>query len=243
MPNIRLSIEYDGTDFVGWQRQTNGRSVQEEIERALRRITQGDVTLTGAGRTDAGVHARGQVANFKTAAALTPNEYFRALNGMLPGDIAVTHAAEVPDEFSARYSARGRRYRYRIVQRPSALLRRYAWHLSYDFDRAAMQAAADIVRATADFQAFCRVGAEVDHYRCVVEEAGWTTDDDGCLVFEVAANRFLHGMVRALVGTIVNVGRGFTTLDEFSRIIDSRDRRRAGQAAPPQGLCLERVIY
>ncbi len=243
MPNFSLTIEYDGTDFVGWQRQNNGRSVQEAIERALMLVTQGNVTLTGAGRTDAGVHARGQVANFTTSSQLTPNEYFRALNGMLPDDIAVTDVTEAADDFSARYSAIARCYQYTIARRPSALMRRYSWQLSYDLDIAALEYAAHIVRATDDFQAFCKVGSDVKHYRCIVQEASWKADDDGFLVFSITANRFLHGMVRALVGTMVNVGRGFTAMEEFSEIIRSRDRGRAGQAAPARGLCLERVIY
>jgi len=243
MPNFSLTIEYDGTDFVGWQRQTNGRSVQEEIERALQQVTQTAVTVIGAGRTDAGVHARGQVANFKSSSPLAPNDYYRALNGLLPADIAVTAVAEVSDDFSARYSARGRCYRYIIVRRPSALMRRYSWQLAYDFDAASMQRAADVLLSIDDFQSFCKVGAEVSHYRCIVEEAVWREEGGGHLVFTITANRFLHGMVRALVGTMVNVGRGFTTMEEFTEIIHARDRRRSGQAAPAKGLCLERVIY
>jgi tRNA pseudouridine38-40 synthase len=243
MPNYSLNIEYDGTDFVGWQRQTNGRSVQEEVERALQEITRNAVTLTGAGRTDAGVHARGQVANFLTGSALSANDFFRALNGMLPDDIAVTDVKAVPDDFSARYSARSRCYTYTIARRPSALMRRFSWQLSYEFDIPAMEQAAAIIRGTEDFQAFCKIQADVTHYRCMMEEASWRADDGGFLVFTISANRFLHGMVRAIVGTMVNVGRGYTPLEEFSAIILSHDRRRAGQAAPARGLCLERVIY
>jgi tRNA pseudouridine38-40 synthase len=243
MPNIKLTIEYDGTGFVGWQRQTNGRSVQEEIEKALTRITQADVTLIGAGRTDAGVHARGQAANFKTDSRLSPAEYYRALNGLLPDDIAITVASEVANDFSARYSAKSRAYTYSIVRRPSALMRRYSWHLSYEFDLEQMRRAASIIRSTSDFQAFCKMEAEVQHYRCMIEEAEWIVSDGGLLVFSIRANRFLHGMVRALVGTMVDVGRGYTTVEAFCSIIESRDRRRAGQAAPPQGLCLESVVY
>jgi tRNA pseudouridine38-40 synthase len=243
MPNISLTLEYDGTDFVGWQRQINGRSVQEELERALAQITQSAVTVTGAGRTDAGVHARGQVANFTTASLLTPNDLSRALNGLLPADIAVLDVKAVADDFSARFSARSRSYRYTIVRRPSALLRRFSWQLNYDFDIDAMQHAAALICATDDFQAFCKVGADVNHYKCIVQEAMWSTETDARLVFTISANRFLHGMVRAMVGTMVNVGRGFTTIEEFTEIIRLKDRRKCGQAAPARGLCLERVIY
>jgi tRNA pseudouridine38-40 synthase len=243
MPNIKLTIEYDGTNFAGWQRQKNGRSVQEEIEHALSRLTQQTVTITGAGRTDAGVHARGQAANFKTESRLAPADYYRALNGMLPADIAVSEAVEVPAEFSARYSAVSRAYTYTIVRGPSALMRRYSWQLSYEFDQELMRRAASIVRSTPDFQAFCKMESDVAHYRCIMEESSWSMASDSMLVYSVRANRFLHGMVRALVGTMVDVGRGFTTIDEFCAIIESKDRRRAGQAAPPQGLCLESVKY
>ncbi|HLP17520.1 MAG TPA: tRNA pseudouridine(38-40) synthase TruA [Bacteroidota bacterium] len=243
MPNIKLTIEYDGTDFAGWQRQKNGRSVQEEIERALAQITQKSVTLVGAGRTDAGVHARGQTANFKTDSQLSPLDYFRALNGLLPDDIAVTEAVEVGDDFSARYSAVSRAYKYTILRRPSALMRRYSWQLSYDFNINLMREAASVIRSTSDFQAFCKVEAEVDHYRCRIDEAEWHEEEDGTLILSIRANRFLHGMVRALVGTMVDVGRGYTTIGDFCWIIESKDRRHAGQAAPPQGLCLISVHY
>lgn len=243
MRNIKIVLEYDGTDFVGWQRQANGRSVQEEIENVLRTVTDEYVVITGSGRTDAGVHARGQVANFKIESAITVNDLRRALNGLLSDEIVVHSVEEVDERFSARYSARERTYRYFISRTATAINRRFCWQLFYPLDIGLMNQANGLVVRTKDFQSFCRANAGVDNFLCNVFEARWEERSPGDLVFVIRANRFLHGMVRALVGTIVDVGRGYLSLEEFQRIIEAKDRRRAGMAAPPQGLFLEEVLY
>jgi len=240
--NIKLVIEYDGTDFVGWQRQVNGRSVQEVIEKSIGQFTQEKVNLVGAGRTDSGVHARGQVANFFSSSSFTTNDFYRALNGILPEDVVIHSAEEVDESFSARYSARGREYKYFISRTPTAIGRKYSWRLGYQLDVEKMNVACREILGSHDFQSFCKSEADVDHYLCNIVESYWK-EEERKLVLTIRANRFLHGMVRALVGTMVNVGRGYTSSNEFREIFELKDRTKAGQSAPPQGLFLDRVIY
>lgn len=242
MQNIRILIEYDGTDFVGWQRQPNGTSVQGTIERTLKDILREDVSVIGAGRTDAGVHAHGQVANFRTASAMTPLELHGALKGLLPPAIVVRETASVPLGFHARYDAREREYVYRISVARTALRRLFTWFVKYELDRGLMQRAAGVLLGEHDFQSFCRANVDANHHRCVVTCSEWR-EEEGELRYTVRANRFLHGMVRGLVGTMVDLGRGYITLDDFNRLFDVHDRAEAGMSAPAQGLCLEKVYY
>jgi len=243
MRNIKIVVEYDGTEFVGWQRQANGRSVQQEIETILRMLTDEAVTITGAGRTDAGVHARGQTANFKIESSISANDLQRALNGLLSDEVIVHSAEEVPENFSARYSARQRFYRYFISRTPTAIDRKFCWQLFYPLNIELMNEASRIISQTKDFQSFCKVNSGVDNYLCTIVEAKWTARSSRELIFSIRSNRFLHGMVRALVGTIVDVGREHISIEAFKEIINARDRRKAGMAAPPQGLFLEEVVY
>lgn len=242
MREVKLVIEYDGTNFVGWQTQANGRSVQEEITKVLDQVLQEPISLIGAGRTDAGVHARGQVAGFRTKSTLGLGSLHSALNGILPDDIYVKSVEEAPPGFHARYDAKERLYRYFIVLTPSAIGRMYHWYVKYDLNVEAMNTIARQVRGDQDFESFCKYEAEVNHYRCTVTHSEWYQRGDE-LHYEIRANRFLHGMVRALVGTMVDVGRGYTPVDEFTGILEARDRRKAGMAAPPHGLFLEEVVY
>ncbi len=243
MRNIKIVVEYDGTDFVGWQRQSNGRSVQEELETILRMLTDELVTVTGAGRTDAGVHARGQAANFKIESTISTNDLQRALNGLLSDEIVVHSAEEVPETFSARYSARERFYRYFISRSPTAVDRKFSWQLFYPLNVELMNEASSMILQTKDFQSFCKANSGVDNYLCTIIQAEWEARTSRELIFSIRANRFLHGMVRALVGTIVDVGREHISIETFKEIINAKDRRRAGMAAPPQGLFLEEVVY
>lgn len=242
MRNIKLTLEYDGTNFVGWQTQANGRSVQEEINKVLQQVLQEKVTLNGAGRTDSGVHARGQVANFHTTSSLDLNSIKNALNGMLPDDVSVHAAEEVAESFHARFDARSRTYKYCISLDHVAIGRQYCWFVKYSLDLSAMQDVATLILGDHDFESFCNYAAEVSHYHCRVEKSDWVASP-GRLVYEVRSNRFLHGMVRALVGTMVDIGRGYTPTAAFPTIMAARDRTKAGMAAPAQGLCLEEVIY
>ena len=242
MRNVKLLIEYDGTNYCGWQRQENGRTVQGEIEIVLARVLQEQVNVIGAGRTDAGVHARGQVANLRTTSSLEHHEIQRALNGLLPEDIAVLNVGEVPLEFHARYSAKERTYSYTISREPTALLRNYSWHVVYKLHLDPMRWAAASILGTHDFQSFCKANTDVDHHQCTVHMARWS-EEGPLLKFEISADRFLHGIVRALVGTMVDVGRGYITLEDFLRILGKKDRKEAGMAAPAKGLVLESVVY
>ena len=242
MRNIKLILEYDGTDFVGWQTQANGRSVQEEITKILERVLQGGITLNGAGRTDSGVHARGQVANFLTTSSLGIDSIRNALNGMLPDDICASSAEEVHERFHARHDARSRVYRYDISITPLAIGRQYRWFVKYSLDLETMQSIAQSIVGEHNFESFCNYAADVEHYRCTVTKSGWVATPTG-LAYEVRANRFLHGLVRALVGTMVDIGRGHRPAESFVAIMAARDRTEAGMAAPAHGLCLEEVIY
>jgi len=242
MRTLKLVIEYDGTEFVGWQTQANGRSVQEEIEKVLTSVLQEPVSVIGAGRTDSGVHARGQVGSFTTATSMSATAVRAALYGLLPEDIYNAAVEEAPDGFHARYSARERFYRYYISFAPSAINRRYEWHVKYDLHVAAMNRIASSILGEHDFESFCKYAADVDHYRCTLLESRWV-ESPGKVTYEIRGNRFLHGMVRALVGTMVDVGRGYTPEGAFPSIMEARDRRRAGMAAPAHGLFLEEVVY
>jgi len=242
MRDIRLVIEYDGTAFVGWQTQANGRSVQEEITKVLDQILQEPINLIGAGRTDSGVHARGQVGSFRTSSSLGLGSIHSGLNGILPEDIYIRSVEEAPPGFHARYDARERVYRYFISLKPTAIGRFYQWYVKYDLHVAAMNVVAGQIVGDVDFESFCKYEADVNHYRCTVMHSAWTQTGE-MLIYEIRANRFLHGMVRALVGTMVDVGRGYTAVENFSAILEARDRRKAGMAAPAQGLFLEEITY
>ena len=242
MRNVRLLLEYDGTNFVGWQRQQEGRSIQGEIESVLAQILQERVNVIGAGRTDAGVHARGQVANFRTESSLSIGEIGGGLAGLLPDDIVPLECGEVPPEFHARYSAKERSYSYHILLKPSALLRNYSWHLKYGLDVSLMEKAAEVVVGKRNFESFCKTGSGPDNHECVVSQSQWSRSDPA-LLYEIRANRFVRGMVRALVGTMVDVGRGHLSLNDFAASFEKRDRKEAGMSAPARGLVLESVVY
>ncbi len=242
MRNVKLVLEYDGTGYVGWQRQKNGKSIQGEIEDVLFNILQEKVNLIGAGRTDAGVHARGQVASFRTGTNRSLEEIRGALNALLPDDIVLRDLEEVRFDFHARYSAKERSYSYLITLKPSAFLRNYSWHVRYTIDVELMERTAVSILGNHDFESFCRADPEAENHQCTVSVSSWSLDGSN-LKYEIRSNRFLHNMVRALVGTMVDVGRGCTTLDEFSGILEKKDRKEAGITAPAKGLVLESVIY
>ncbi|MGD1046272.1 MAG: tRNA pseudouridine(38-40) synthase TruA [Bacteroidota bacterium] len=242
MPTIRLIIEYDGTDYVGWQFQINGRSVQEEVEKAINQILQSNIRITGGGRTDAGVHARGQVASFSVERDVEIDLLAKSMNAILPYSIVVREAAEVSIDFNARHDAKSRRYTYLISQMPTAIQRNYCWQVFQKLDFEIMQACAQQIIGEHDFRSFCKVETDLHQHRCTISSAEWKREN-GLLVFEIIANRFLHGMVRTLVGTMVNVGRGHTKIEDFADILEAKDRSAAGMAAPAKGLFLEEILY
>ncbi len=244
MPTYRLLLEYDGGAFHGWQVQPGRRTVQQVLERAFATLLRRPVAVVGSGRTDAGVHARGQVAHVVLPDESDPHRLLRALNGIAGPDVAVLALERAEDGFHARYDARRRLYLYHAATQPRALDRnaRLLLRPVPDFDR--MNEAAQALLGTHHFGAFCRVQSDTQNRICTVETAQWEPESrPGDWQFRIAADRFLHGMVRAVVGTLLDVGRGKLDPNALPEILASRDRRRAGAAAPPHGLVLERVEY
>jgi tRNA pseudouridine38-40 synthase len=245
MPRVQLILEYDGTDFVGWQRQPNGRSVQQTVEDGLKKLLGTRVLVQAAGRTDAGVHALGQVAAFDDPRGLPLKAFSRGLNGLLPPDVAVVDAQEAPEDFDPRRWARGKRYRYRISNRRqrSPLRRRTHWELFTPLDLAAMQAAAQPLLGRHDFSAFRASDCEAKSPVREVRELTLRRGEDAELVFDFEGTAFLKHMVRNLVGSLVEVGRGKQPVRWVGEVLASRDRTQAGPTAPPQGLALISVRY
>jgi tRNA pseudouridine38-40 synthase len=251
--NVAALVEYDGTRYSGFQRQPAGRgpTIQGELEAALRRVIGAPIAITGAGRTDGGVHATGQVVNFQSDARLDRDAWRRALNAHLPPDIAIRDAHIVGDAFHARKSALGRRYRYKVFHDPTRapLRERFAWRVSYPLDVEAMRAAVAPLLGEWDFGAFGSSprDSREDGYRghtvrlLTLARCEWLDPDE--IAFDFAANAFLTGMVRRLVGTLALVGAGRLTADGPREILESRDKSRAGPAAPPHGLCFTGVDY
>lgn len=245
MPNFKITIEYDGSDYHGWQRQTADRTIQGEIETALMTMTGHRIVLTGSGRTDAGVHACNQAANFQCETRLTPEIFHKGLNSLLPEDIVITSCEMVPETFHARYDAKSKIYHYRILNRPLrvAIFRKYAWHIRKELDLEAMQSALHFIVGTHDFKAFEGSGSpRADTVRCIMN-ADLVRTDGGYVVFKIEGDGFLRFMVRNIVGTLVDVGLGKLTPDDFKRVLDSKDRNLAGMTAPAHGLFLMDVKY
>jgi tRNA pseudouridine38-40 synthase len=239
---FRLLLEYDGSDFVGWQIQASGRTVQGELARALEIFFKEPLCPIGSGRTDAGTHARGQVAHFTVRSDQPNDRILRAINGLLPQDIAVLDLVEISADFHARYSATGKRYRYRIHIGKSALYRSQVWTLHHCLDLEAMQKAAKVLPGTHSFAAFCKQDPVPASFMCNIISCNWQQLDRQ-LIFEIEANRFLRHMVRILVGTMVEIGRGQRPVEDMAILLDSDERARAGITAPAQGLCLLYVRY
>ncbi len=242
MRNIKFILEYDGTDFVGWQRQNSGRTVQGEVENALMQLIQEKVNVIGAGRTDSGVHARGQAANFRCESLLDINKIKTGMAAFLPEDVRVLEAEEVPLDFHARYSAKSRKYSYLITTQQTALMRKYSWFVKYDLDFELLEKCAINVKEATDFEVFCRANSEVNNYKCNVSRSKWNVSNK-YFKYEIVANRFLHGMVRSLVGCMVDVGRGYLKLDDFNLNILTKNKNKIGQTAPACGLMLESIQY
>jgi tRNA pseudouridine38-40 synthase len=243
VPTVRLDIEYDGSGFSGWARQPGLRTVQGELESALATVLREPIELTVAGRTDAGVHARGQVASFRTDAEV-PADLGRRLNGVGPADVAVTAAAVVEDGFDARRDAASRTYGYRLLARrsPSPFERTTALWWPHRLDRAALDACAASLVGTHDFTAF--TPTQTDHVRFErdILAASWTADGD-LLVFHVTADAFMRNMVRVLVGTQLEAASGRRSVESFRELLEGAPRSAAGDTAPAHGLHLESVSY
>jgi tRNA pseudouridine38-40 synthase len=240
--NIKLKIEYDGTDFSGWQRQPDLRTVQGEIEDQLKKITQEVITLTGSGRTDVGVHALEQVANFKTESKLGLDSIFKGLNSLLPEDILIKDIEEVDSDFNSRYKAKSRVYRYKIYLGKNVFLRRYAWEVLHPLDLEKINSATQLIIGEHDFTSFCVSESAKEDNHCNILKAFWEKSEKK-LELEIEANRFLHTMVRSLVGTLIDLGRGYFSLEDFKEILKAKDHRKAGLTVPAKGLYLVKVNY
>jgi len=249
MRNIKLTIEYDGTNYHGWQIQPDVPTIQEKIESALKKITKQpaedtSLRLTGSGRTDAGVHALAQTANFQTESQMTPIEFQKALNSLLPKDIVIVDVEEVDEEFNARFSAISRTYRYTILNRsfPSAFYRNYAYFYPKEIDLKKLQESCEVLLGTHDFSSFQKSGSDRVNPECRVYESNWLRGGD-FIHFHIEANSFLRGMVRAIVGTSLMLQDKEEPAEEMRKIINARNRSAAGFSVPAYGLYLIKVKY
>ena len=234
---------YDGTQYHGWQIQPNGITVQSELQRCLSLLLREEVSITGAGRTDTGVHARRMAAHFDTEQPVDTLMLAKKLNGLLHHDIAVYSIEPVAADLHARFSALSRTYRYYVHTRKDPFLCAYSLELHYQLDYALMNEAGRILMEYDDFGAFCKAGSDVKTTLCHVTHAQWHQTSPTTWYFEITANRFLRNMVRAVVGTLVEVGRGRMTLDDFRQVIEGKQRTQAGESMPAKALFLKDVSY
>lgn len=239
-----LTIEYDGTNYNGWQSQMNGTTVQDIIEGALFQLTDEKVKLTGSGRTDSGVHAYGQVANFFSTSSIPVEKFSFALNTILPKDIVIKKSQGVGPEFHARFSAKGKKYRYLIYNstHPSALLRNRTFHVFYNLNIAAMKEASTYFIGTHNFEGFMSKGGQVKNTVRTIWEISLIKREE-IIQIEITGDGFLYNMVRIIVGTLIDVGIGRIKAQDIGQIIKSCDRNLSGRTAPPQGLYLVEVYY
>lgn len=245
MRNIKLTLEYDGTNYHGWQVQKNAVTVQEKVEKALEQLLGTRVGVTGCSRTDVGVHAYGQVAHFHADSAIPADKFAYALNNLLPEDMVVRKSEEAPEDFHARYSSKCKRYRYLIYNAPhhSALMRNRACHVRPELDFEAMKKAAEYFVGRHDFAAFQATGGQVRSTVREIYNMNILKKDENIIDLEVTGNGFLYNMVRIIAGTLIYVGMGKLAVAEIPDILESLDRTRAGKTAPPQGLYLMEIYY
>lgn len=243
--HIKLVVEYDGTSLCGWQRQASDPTVQGHLEDALGKLLAQPTSIVGASRTDAGVHARGQVASFRTTRAIPLHGIRRGLNSLLPDQISIREATEVAADFHPRFRATGKHYRYTILARPdrSPLWRDRAWHHAEPIDLAVMRAGATALIGEHDFAAFRAAGCTAATTWRRIDRIDITTPDADLVVVDIHGNAFLRNMVRILVGTLAEVGRGYRAASQVAEILAGKDRTKAGRTAPPQGLTLMEVRY
>ena len=243
MKRYFISISYDGTAYHGWQVQPNGHSVQAELQRCLSTLLREEIAVTGAGRTDAGVHARCMVAHFDIEQPIDEGQLTYKLNRILPRDISVQKVWEVANDLHARFSAVSRTYYYYIHTQKDPFLRSYSCELHYSLDFAKMNEAAACLLQYEDFGAFCKSHADVKTTLCQVTQARWVQQSSYSWYFEISANRFLRNMVRAVVGTLIDVGRGRLTVEDFCKVVEGKKRTDAGESMPAHALFLEDVSY
>jgi tRNA pseudouridine38-40 synthase len=245
MRNIRLIIEYDGTGYAGWQVQKDLPTIQGSLVAAIKELTGEEVVVSGASRTDAGVHALAQTTNFQTTSSIPERGIQQGLNSILPGEIVVKDVSVVPNEFDSRRDSKGKTYLYKLINRPypPALLRRYSWFVFKPLNIELMKEATRLFIGKKDFSSFRAANSDAPHSIREVTSFEIIEKDDGLIEFEVKGKAFLRHMVRIMVGTVVTVGKGSLKPSDVTRIIEAKDRTQAPMTAPPQGLFLTRVEY
>ena len=244
MRNIKLIVEYDGTNYAGWQRQNNVITIQQKVEEAIEIVTGTFSEVTGSSRTDAGVHARGFVCNFHTESKIPSSNFKKALNSFLPEDIVIIDSKEVDEEFHSRFDSSGKRYVYTIVtgaERP-AIGRNYVYYLHRNLDMEKMKEASRYFLGTHDFSAFKKTGSSVKTSVRTIKELQ-IVKEEKTIKFSIVGDGFLYNMVRIIVGTLLEVGVGRFSPEYIVDIIKSKDRSKAGKSVPASGLCLEEVYY
>jgi len=240
--NFKLTIQYDGTNYSGWQIQKNAPTIQQTIADSIKIILKEEVNLIGSGRTDSGVHALGQVANFISAGEIDLPKFRHSLNAILPIDIAIKHIEEVPEEFHARFSAVKRSYFYFISKGKSPFYEKYSYRFPGKPELAQLKEISKIFIGNKDFTSFAKKNSEIENKNCNVTCADWRETKD-LLIFHIEANRFLHGMVRAIVGTILRTASENYNSDYIKNIFEQKDRQSAWEAVPAKGLFLYKVTY
>ncbi|MEM9857570.1 MAG: tRNA pseudouridine(38-40) synthase TruA [Bacteroidota bacterium] len=237
-----FEISYDGTEYHGWQRQENAISVQEVVEEALSTVLKTKMSVVGSGRTDTGVHCEQQFFHLDIDESVDTSGLLYRLNSFLPKDISIGSIQQVQEDGHSRFSAISRSYEYRINLRKSPFYKLYSYYYRKSPDLDSMNAAAHLLIGEHDFKAFSKVKTEVNNFKCHISHAKWNSSPEK-LWFNISANRFLRGMVRAIVGTLLQVGEGNLSLTDFQKVIESKDRRKASAAAPAHGLFLTKVVY
>ena len=238
-----ITLSFDGTAYHGWQIQPHSVSVQEELQKALSTLLRMPVEVVGAGRTDTGVHARKMVSHFDINTELDCQQLVYKLNKLLPRDIAVQHVEQVSDDMHARFSAKSRTYHYYVHLGKNPFLRSYSWQVYGNPDFELMNKAAAVLMEYTDFTSFSKVNTDTKTNDCTITEAHWDRVADGQWRFTITANRFLRNMVRAIVGTLMEVGRGRMTIEQLRQVIEAKDRCRAGDSVPGNALFLVDVKY
>jgi tRNA pseudouridine38-40 synthase len=246
MQPLLLRLEYDGTNFAGWQVQPNARTVQGELEAAFLKIYGVPCSVIGAGRTDAGVHARGQVAHvfLKDGANEIPRDKIaKAVNSRLPKDVRLRDAILLKEPVHARFDAVAREYSYTITTEETVFKRHFAWTPRFPFDKRLLKDSAPIFKGYHDFTTFSKFNSETKHYRCNVTDCEWSEPGDNSLVLKIRADRFVYGMVRALTGAMMDAARGRRSLDDLQKSLALKDRSLSSPLAPPEGLVLEKITF
>lgn len=244
MKNIKLVLEYDGSNYLGWQKQNNGNTIQQTVEKAIYKLTKEEVDLIGCSRTDSKVHAREYVCNFKTNSTVPPEKFREALNYYLPEDIVILKSQLVDENFHSRYDSIGKMYCYTIINSevPSAIQRNFSYHFKKKLNITDMVEGSKLLIGNYDFAAFRNVGSSVKTTIRTIHDIKIEKDEEKIYIY-ISADGFLYNMARIIVGTLLEVGQGSKSVADVKKILESKDRKNAGKSAPPQGLALVKVYY